>query len=744
MRPPLLWISVAFGAGLWAGLGFLGAWGVGTWGVVATVLVVARGVARQAPVGAAIGLMGVSGLLWGAAAVREATATCQGMWGRGAWGVASRAAIVRLADPAPEDGGLVEARVEGGRCGGALSMRWPASRPARGGTLWLVAGRWTGDARRGMLVARRVRQLDGEAKGRGALRDRLARRTDALFGARAPLVAALVFAPNAALDPEVRERYARSGLAHILSISGLHVGFLAAWLALILRKLGLSPGPRAGAAALLLVGYLWVLGFPAPATRAAVMLVADQVARLRQRVAAPRGVIALSALVVLFADPWALQSVGAWLSVAAIGAVIWADRAMARSPRVLRLLAPPAAATLVTAPVTAFAFGTVAPIGVVANLVAIPLAAVAVPGLAMALALPRIAAALSHLLAAGAGLGLALLDAVARLAASVPGGHVIMIAGWRAALLWAGVAAAAWWLWSSPRRPWLVGARCGFVVALVCWAPVVDTALGGASLDACRCLTVHFLDVGQGDAAALRTPAGRWVVVDGGPRTPESDAGRRVVIPFLRRHGASGLALVVATHGDADHLGGLPAVVRAFRPDVVLEPGEPLGRPLYLEFLGEVEAAGSRYHPGRAGDRIELDGVMLEVLSPDSTLLALPLDVNEHGVVLRVTYGAVRLLLQADAGLPVEARLAGRVGPVELLKVGHHGSRSATSDAWLSELAPREAVISVGRRNHYGHPAPEVLARLARHGVAILRTDESGTITFSTDGHGGRVRSHHD
>jgi competence protein ComEC len=87
-----------------------------------------------------------------------------------------------------------------------------------------------------------------------------------------------------------------------------------------------------------------------------------------------------------------------------------------------------------------------------------------------------------------------------------------------------------------------------------------------------------------------------------------------------------------------------------------------------------------------------------------------------------------------DAGLPVEARLTGRVGPVRLLKVGHHASRSATSDAWLTELAPREAVISVGRRNTYGHPAPEVLARLARHGVTVLRTDRDGTITFSTDG----------
>src|SRR3989454_5986757 len=277
MRPPLVWISVAFGAGLWAGLGSLGVWGAGMWAVGASVLIVALSVARRAAVGAAIGLMGVAGLLWGAAAVREQDAACAGRWTAGgkAGDAAGergrvRAVAVRLADPAPADGGLVEARVESGPCGGALSIRWPASYPARGGTLWLVAGRWIGDARRGVLVARRVRQLDGEGKGRGAVRDRLARRADELFGARAPLVAALVFAPNAALEPEVRERYARSGLAHILSISGLHVCFFAACLALLIRKLGLSPGARAGAAALLLVGYLWVLGFPAPATRATV------------------------------------------------------------------------------------------------------------------------------------------------------------------------------------------------------------------------------------------------------------------------------------------------------------------------------------------------------------------------------------------------------------------------------------------------------------------------------------------
>jgi len=218
-----------------------------------------------------------------------------------------------------------------------------------------------------------------------------------------------------------------------------------------------------------------------------------------------------------------------------------------------------------------------------------------------------------------------------------------------------------------------------------------------------------------------------------------------VVIPFLRRHGARRLALVVATHGDADHLGGLPAVVEDFTPELVLEPGEPLGRPLYLEFLAAVEGSGARWHPARTGDRVEVDGVVLEVLSPDSLWMTLPLDVNEHGVVARVTFGGTRLLFQADAGLPVEGHLAGRVGRVELLKVGHHGSLSATSDAWLGELRPREAVISVGAHNHYGHPAPEVLGRLRRWGSEIFRTDQVGTITFTTDGQRAHIDlRHHD
>jgi len=726
MRPPIMWMAVAFGAGLMAGL-FASETVRGTWYVVAPVAVGATVWRKRAPLGAAVGVMGVSGLLWGGAAVAERAATCAGRWAHRQG--ATRAAMVRLVDPAPEGGGLVDADVIPGTCGGSLRVRWTDAQAA-GGTVWVVAGRWVGDAARGTLVARRVIELDAAPGGRGALRGRIVRRVEQLFGSRAPLVDALVIARRTELDPAVRERFAQAGLAHLLVIAGLHVGFLVGWLALCLALCHIPPSCRRWLCVAALVGYVWLLGVPAPAARAAVMLLIDTIARWRQRVVAPRGLLALTALTLCVADPWAAQSVGAWLSFAAVGAVTWAARATASLPRVVRLVAPSVAATILTAPITALAFGTVAPIGVLANLVAIPVAAVTVPGLVLSLVASWIAPVAAPTLAAGSGAGLALLDLIARGAAAVPGGHVVMIAGWSAALLWAAIAVAAWWLWNAPRRRGLIAARLAFLSALI----VAASFRGAFSVDECRCLTVHFLDVGQGDAAVLRTPAGRWIVIDGGPRSPQGDAGRSVVIPALRRAGAQSVAVVVSTHADADHLGGLPAVVSAFPPALVLEPGEPLGRPLYLEFLADVERSGARYRAARAGDRLTLDGVTVEVLSPDTAWMSVPVDVNDHGVVLRVSYGRTRLLFQADAGLPVEARLAGRVGRVDLLKVGHHGSHSATSEAWLDELNPREAVISVGRHNNYGHPAPEVVSRLARHGITILRTDRDGTITLTTDG----------
>ena len=204
------------------------------------------------------------------------------------------------------------------------------------------------------------------------------------------------------------------------------------------------------------------------------------------------------------------------------------------------------------------------------------------------------------------------------------------------------------------------------------------------------------------------------------------------------------MALVVATHGHADHVGGLPAVLEAFPPGAVLEPGEPLGDGAYLEFLAAVQASGAEWRPARAGDRLELGAVVIHVLSPDSAWAVETVDPNEESVVLLVEYGGRRMLFTGDAGEAVESRLAGRVGDVDLLKVGHHGSRTATGDAWLGEIKPEIAVVSVGEGNRYGHPAPEVLARLVERGITLRRTDVEGTITIVLEGDRGAadIRRH--
>jgi competence protein ComEC len=252
-------------------------------------------------------------------------------------------------------------------------------------------------------------------------------------------------------------------------------------------------------------------------------------------------------------------------------------------------------------------------------------------------------------------------------------------------------------------------------------------------------LALHFLAVGQGDAAVVRTPHGRWIVIDGGPRAPGVDAGGRRVVRLLRGRAVRRLDVVVASHGDADHLGGLPAILRAVPAGIVLEPGEVLGRPLYREWLAAVGRGGARWHRARAGERLVVDGVELLVWHPDSAWLAQRLPANENSVVLSLEYGRFRAVFPGDAGLPMEGERAAAIGDVTLLKVGHHGSRSASGPGWLAALRPELCVVSVGR-NHYGHPDRGVLAALREAGCATWRTDQGGDVVVETNGATARVR----
>jgi len=740
-RPPILLLG-AFGAGLATGLLHFPA-------PLSVVLVL--GVAALAVLGGALlagpglGPLFASAVLLGALHGTVARMRDQG----GCPARLPEGAIrltVRLGEPVDETGGRVQAAPVRAGCRGEVSARWPAGRPADAGAeaevdaRWLPRPAWTGQTG-GTLLVTRARVLRADPGLGERLRTAVAHAVRRLYGTRAPIVEALIVGRRADLDPRLRDAFAHSGLVHLLSISGFHVGLIVAWVVLAGRVLRLSPVRSLAVAAVVAAGYVGLLGWPAPATRAAALAGALAWCRARQRNAQPDPLLAATCLAVLVVDPWAIVDLGAWLSAAALwGATTctrWTDRALGPSLW-WRCLGSSVGATFATAPLTAAALGTVAPVGIGLNFAAIPIAALAVPGVFASLLLLPVWAGLAKALASGAGLALHGLELLALAGAAVPGGHLLTEATPAAALPWIG-ALAALLVGMRGRTTLGEGARrwaWAGVVAL--WLPLAAGLRPAA--DEPGGLALDFLDVGQGDGAVLRTPHGRFVVIDAGPRTEQRDAGQRVVVPFLAQRAAPAVSALILSHAHADHVGGATAVLDRFRTGLVIEPGRPFADPAYYRFLDEVAADGVPWHPGRPGERFVLDGVSFTLLHPDPGWPGLGDDLNEDSLVLLVEYGAFRGLFPGDAGLAAEAWLRGRVGRVALLKVGHHGSRGATGEAWLGELAPRVAVISVGR-NTYGHPAAATLARLRTSGADVRRTDRDGAVHVTTDGTTMTVRS---
>ena len=710
MRLPVLQFGLAYLVGLW----FSGdARSVTILAVLALFVLVA---ARVSSWPRMLVLVGWVGAITGAVDRSSQVGTCRETWAPG-----PETAILKVLD---EPGERLRTRAvvrhTGAGCGGTLIVRLDESVPS--GAVLVVSGSYHG---MGVFRVRHARLIGVERGWRLSVRATIARRIRALYGPRSGLIEALVLGRRDDIPRPVREAFIGAGIAHLLAISGLHVGLFVAWIVLLVRMTPLRRwGPAIGAGIAWL--YVVVLGFPVAATRAAAFITIFVCARYRQRHPASNAVLIVGALVVASVDPAMVRSVGAWLSISAVWATAYGPAQLPRrwqTRPLARLVASSIAATIVTAPITAYAFGSVAPIGIVTNLVAVPLAGVAVPAVLASLIL-------GSAMAAGAGLVLATIEWLANTLSAVPGGHLVSTDGWRFALPWLSVLMFAVWLLERRPRWSVLQVRLAFASAVVAWALVVVRIGVAKSGDG---VTVHVLDVGQGDAIALRTPHGRWVLVDTGPLSRSGDAGRRIVVPFLRRRGVRRLDALVISHGDADHLGGAPAVVAALQPRLVVVPGQPLATSLYRQHLAAVDAVGASWQAGRAGDSLEIDGVRFIVLHPTARWADREFRPNENSLVLRVEYGCFSALFTGDIGFSVEDHLQGRLEPADLLKVGHHGSGGSTGNGLLDMLSPRIAVVSVGR-NGYGHPAPAVLERLEARDIETFRTDRDGTVTIRSDG----------
>jgi competence protein ComEC len=735
LRPSILF-TLAYAAGLATGLLHFGSPLV----VTAVILMVAAVVRRPLPTllaGAMLFGRWSGELAW----TREGT-RCTARLSAGMLRLS-----IRLQEPADSSGGRLEAEPLKAGCTGAVLARWPAGQPMAAGTVLQVTARWIPRPEiigrpAGVLVINEIHELPSRVALSAQLRTLLARSSRTLYGTRAPMVDALILGRRADIDRALQDHFAQSGLVHLLSISGFHVGVITGWVVLVCRLIRTSRSTGLWLAAAVSVAYVGFIGWPAPATRAAALATLVALSRIRQRNVDPNALLSATCLGVLLLDPWSLVDLGGWLSVAALWGAMsfsrWTDHILGTAVW-WRTLGSSLGATLATAPITAMALGAVAIIGIVLNFIAIPIAAVAVPGVLASLLVFPLWPGLASALAGGAGLTLHLLELVATMGAAVPRGHIVGSAGLDAALPWAGLLLVS--VWATRKRNTLAEAlrRWAWAVVVVLWGGLLWASVPKSPDDGSG-LALHFLDVGQGDGALLRTPAGRWILIDAGPRNDREDAGRRVVVPFLASQGVRTLALAVVSHAHADHLGGIASVVERFRPGLVVEPGELVADSLYYGFLDQLAADAIAWHAGRTGERFALDSVRFTVLHPDPSWQGWGEDVNEDSLVLLIEYGAFQVLFAGDAGFPAEAEMRGRTRGVDLLKVGHHGSRSSTGDEWLDSLRPRAAVISVGQ-NNYGHPAPETLDRLKRHGVMVWRTDRDGEITVTTDGRRMTVKS---
>lgn len=244
-------------------------------------------------------------------------------------------------------------------------------------------------------------------------------------------------------------------------------------------------------------------------------------------------------------------------------------------------------------------------------------------------------------------------------------------------------------------------------------------------------LTVAFLDVGQGDAIFIETPNGNQILIDGGPNKSVLRA-LGDMMPFYDRS----IDMVVASHPDKDHIGGLPAVLKKFKVDVFMESGVKSENGTYEALISTAEENDIKKILAKRGERIFLDkNVYIDVLSPDRTTDGW--ETNMASVMMKLTYGDTSILLPGDAPKAMEEYVTSLDGDnlaSSVLKLGHHGSRTSTSEFFLGMVNPQYAVISAGKDNRYGHPHKEVVDMLKRFEVPILATYENGTIVIKSDG----------
>ena len=587
-------------------------------------------------------------------------------------------------------------------------------------------------------------------------------------GADAQAVAlALLVADWSRLDDTTVAAFRETGLLHLLSVSGLHLVFvglaLYGLLGPLLRRLRLprraAEWTRTGVTLAVMAVYVVVAGAGVPVVRAFVMAGVLVVGRAAERRADTLNSLGLAALGLLVWRPTALFEVGFELSFGAVAALVactptltaWLPEAWTRSGARRLLsdsLVASTVATLGTAPILLAWFGRVPLASVVLNLPAIPLTSAALAGNLGAVACASWWPSGADVFGAFAAASVRGLLAVSRFGAESMSALTVerfVTSPLVLAALASFVLVLAFWSRPALRRRLVLAA-----VALLAAGAWTHVARG----DARPHLDAVFLDVGQGDATLLRLPNGHAVLIDAGDRTDRRDEGLRTVVPHLARYGVRRLDALVMTHPHADHIGGAAAVMAAVPVGRLVHNGQAATSGMWARTLRAADSLGIRAQAVSAGDTLALDpAVRIRVLGPSQALAATG-EANEASVVLLVEYGRTRWLLAGDAESAAEAEIVARYAGLlhaDVVKVGHHGSRTSSSIPFVAAAsgvapgaslvsartrgtAPAYAVVSVSRRNRHGLPDEEPVTRWLVAGAAVLQTADEGAVWLRSDG----------
>ena len=544
----------------------------------------------------------------------------------------------------------------------------------------------------------------------------------------AGVLTALAVGDQRAISQAQWQVFTRTGVNHLMSISGLHVTMisglafaLAYWLwrrspRLTLRLPARKAAVVAGLAAAL--GYAWVAGFAVPAQRTVYMLAVVAVALWSGRLTSASVVLCAALFVVLVIDPWAVLAPGFWLSFGAVGLIMYVTTGRIAPEHWLRAWARVQwTITLGLIPFLLALFQQVSVVSPVANAIAIPVVSLVVVPLTLSgLMLPfDLVLQLAHAVMAACG---AMLEWMSALPVAVWQQH--------APPLWTVVAAMIGVLWLLLPR--------GFPARWIGVAGLLPLFLVEPAPPADGALRLAVLDVGQGLAVVAQTRH-HALLYDAGPAYgPQIDSGNRIIVPYLRATGVRTLTGMVISHGDNDHSGGANSVMQAVPPDWLLSS-------LPEDHALVAQAAAARRC--EAGERWQWDGVAFEVLHPARENYAREkFRSNDRGCVLRVSTAGASVLLAADIEQKSEREILASAPDklrAQVLLVPHHGSRTSSTPDFVAQVNPDIALVAVGYRNRFGHPKDDVLDRYRALGSRIYRTDYDGALLLDV-GRDGAIR----